>query len=174
MLILLIGITLFAVMIAEAMLAARHDVALRAAGAVERRDDVYPVMQIVYPGSFLAMLLEGFWRGAGADAIFAIGAAVFVAAKALKYWAIATLGARWTFRVLVPPGSALILRGPYRWFPHPNYIGVMGELLGLAIAMHSIIAGPLAVVGFALILMKRISVEEQALGRRPSTPGVRH
>ena len=163
MLILFIGVVLFAAMIAEANLAARHDRALRAAGAVEPRDDVYPVMQIVYPASFLAMLGEGYWRGAEPGAIFALGAAVFVAAKALKYWAIATLGARWTFRVLVPPGSSRILRGPYRWFTHPNYIGVMGELIGLAIAMRSVVAGSIAVVGFAVILMRRIAVEERAL-----------
>jgi protein-S-isoprenylcysteine O-methyltransferase Ste14 len=51
----------------------------------------------------------------------------------------------------------------------------MGELLGLAIAMRSVIAGPLAVVGFAFILMRRIGVEERALGQRePSAGGIQH
>jgi methyltransferase len=155
-------------MLAETALAARHDRALRASGAVEPRDDVFPIMRVSYPASFLAMLAEGLARGVHADALVAAGALVFVAAKALKYWAIATLGPRWTFRVLVPPGSTPTRRGPYRWFSHPNYIGVAGELLGVALAMHAAISGPIAVVGFSLLMLQRVKVEERALaGAQP-------
>ena len=59
------------------------------------------------------------------------GLVVFVVAKALKLWAIRSLGERWTFRVFVLPGSRLVTDGPYRWVRHPNYIAVVGELVGL-------------------------------------------
>jgi len=156
-------VVIFAAMIAEAMLAAKHERALRAAGAVEPPDDVYRAMQIAYPGCFLLMLFEGSLRGGGADVVAWIGAAVFLAGKALKYWAMATLGSRWTFRVLVPPRSASIRRGPYRWMSHPNYVGVLGELIGVAIAMPAFFTGPLAVAGFSYLMSRRISVEERAL-----------
>lgn len=149
----------------EARLAARHDRALRTAGASEPNDDVFPVMQVVYPTAFVTMALEAFLRGARADAVFAAGAVMFAAAKAIKYWAIATLGPRWTFRVLVPPGSSLISGGPYRFMRHPNYLGVVGELAGMALIAHAIIAGPIAVVLFAGIIAARIRVEERALNR---------
>lgn len=155
----------FAPMIGEAFLAARNDRALRAVGAVEPPHDVYRVMQIAYPAAFLAMLAEGAWRSAATDAVFWTGATVFAAGKALKYWAIATLGPRWTFRVLVPPSSQRIRCGPYRWLAHPNYVGVAGELLGAAIAMHAIVSGPLAVAGFILLMLRRVAVEEAALRR---------
>jgi methyltransferase len=154
-------------MLAETALAMRHDRALRAAGAIEPADDVYPLMRVVYPASFAAMLAEGAWRGVTPDATVVAGAIVFAAAKGLKYWAIATLGPRWTFRVLVPPGSTMTRRGPYRWFPHPNYIGVAGELLGTALALHAAIAGPIAVIGFCAILVRRVRVEERALVETP-------
>ena len=150
-------------MIAEAFVAARNDRALRAAGAVEPRGDVYRLMQIAYPACFAAILGEGALRHVTPDSAFAVGAAVFAAAKLLKYWAIASLGARWTFRVLVPPGSVRTLRGPYRWLSHPNYIGVAGELSGAAIAMHAIVAGPIAVAGFCVLMAHRVRVEEKAL-----------
>ena len=150
-------------MIAEALLAGRNERVLRAAGAVEPAGDVYRAMQIVYPGFFLLMLLEGQMRSADAGSTFWIGAAVFAAGKAVKYWAIATLGGRWTFRVLVPPNSARIRRGPYRWLAHPNYLGVFGELLGMALAMMAIVTGPLAVAGFSYLMFRRIEVEETAL-----------
>jgi isoprenylcysteine carboxyl methyltransferase (ICMT) family protein YpbQ len=48
---------------------------------------------------------------------------------------------------------------------HPNYLGVMGELAGIAIISQSIIAGSLSVLVFAVLIVKRIRVEERALGR---------
>ena len=149
----------------EARLAARHDRALRSAGAVEPRDDVFPIMQVVYPASFLAMALEAGLRGARMDAVFVSGAVVFALAKAIKYWAIATLGPRWTFRVLVPPGSSMVHHGPYRFMRHPNYLGVIGELIGMALIAHAMVSGPIAVVLFAGIIAARIRVEERALNR---------
>ena len=55
------------------------------------------------------------------------------AAKALKFWAIASLGTRWTYKVLVMPGLPLVPTGPYRWLRHPNYVGVVGELVAMAL-----------------------------------------
>jgi len=150
----------------EAMVAARHDAHLRDLGAVEPQGDVFRVMQVAYPAAFAVMLVEGWLRHARADGWFYAGLALFAAAKALKYWAIATLGDRWTFRVLVPPGSARIVAGPYRWLRHPNYVAVVGELLGLAAAAHAAVSGPVVTAGFVLLILQRIAVEERALGLR--------
>ena len=88
------------------------------------------------------------------DATVAAGFAIFVGAKLLKYWAILSLGVRWTFRVLVPPGSAPLALGPYRLIRHPNYIAVMGEIAGAATIAHAPLAGALvfaALGGFFLL-----------------------
>ena len=74
---------------------------------------------------------------------------VFALAKGLKYWAIATLGDRWTFRVLVPPRSTRVAAGPYRFLRHPNYVGVAGELAGMALMAQAPIAGSLRSPGLA-------------------------
>jgi methyltransferase len=148
----------------EAAVAARHERALRALGAIEPAGDVYRVMQVAYPAAFLAMLAEGAWRGVRVDHVASTGAWLFVLAKAVKYWAITTLGGRWTFRVLVPPGSRRTVSGPYRWIAHPNYLAVALELLGIALAMHACITGPIAVAGFGYLMRRRIRIEENALG----------
>jgi len=158
-----VGAILFAAMLAETALSRRHDRVLRARGAIEPRDDVYAAMQFAYPGSFLAMLAEGAWRGVQADTVFFAGLFVLGFAKTLKYWAIASLGDRWTFRVLVPPGSHPTVRGPYRWIAHPNYVAVAGEIAGCALAMRAMISGPIAFVGFGLLMLRRIRIEETAL-----------
>ena len=157
------AVVVFGAMIAEARLAARNDRALRAAGAREPRDDVFRWMQIAYPACFAAMCAEGAWRSVALDGAFAAGASIFALAKLLKYWAIASLGPRWTFRVLVPPGSERTRRGPYRWLAHPNYVGVAGELMGAAVAMHALVTGPAAVTVFCILMIRRVAVEEKAL-----------
>jgi methyltransferase len=147
---------------------------LRAEGAREPEGDVYPAMQVAYPACFLAMVLEAWLRGRTFTGVFAAGAAVFAAAKALKYWAIASLGPRWTFRVLVPPGSALVASGPYRHLRHPNYLGVAGEMLGIALMSQAPTAGTAATLGFAALLVARIRVEERALAADSARNGHPH
>ena len=152
----------------EARLSSRHERALRAAGAIEPADDVYSWMQIAYPAAFLSMAIEAAIRHVDVNQVFALGIVVFVLAKAIKYWAIATLGPRWTFRVLVPPSSSLVTRGPYRYMRHPNYLGVIGELVGLALAARATMSGPVSVVLFAALIVLRIRIEERALEKAGS------
>jgi methyltransferase len=160
------ALVVFVPLAIEAVVSARHDRSLRALGAVEPRGDVYRAMRLAYPAALLALISEGAWRGAGPGPLATAGAGVFIAAKALKYWAIASLGTRWTFRVLVPPGSPRTTRGPYRWIAHPNYIAVALELTGVALAMHARVSGPLAVALFGLLMFKRVQIEEKALAGR--------
>jgi methyltransferase len=150
-------------MVFEARLSARHESALRTAGAFEPEDDVYDWMRIVYPAAFLTMAIEAALRPVDVNHVFALGLLVFCLGKGVKYWAIATLGERWTFRVLVPPSSSLIRGGPYRLVRHPNYLGVIGELVGVAVMGRAAVTGTVSVTVFAMLIARRIRVEERAL-----------
>ena len=150
-------------MVLEAGYSRANEGTLRTRGAVEPPHDVYRVMQVAYPACFAAIAAEGWLRDAPLDRWFAAGAAVFAGAKALKYWAIAALGERWTFRVLVLPGAPLVVSGPYRWLRHPNYVAVAGEMAGAALMAQAPIAGVAAVVAFGALMLRRIGVEERAL-----------
>lgn len=162
-----IALLIFVPMLVEAARAARNERAQHARGGVEPQDDVYNIMRIVYPSAFLAMLAERAVRAAsstGSTAVFVLGVVVFAASKIIKWSAIVALGRSWTFRVIVVPGDALVARGPYRYFRHPNYVGVMGELGGAALMTRALLIGPIAILVFAVLLHKRIAVEERALG----------
>jgi methyltransferase len=163
---LLMTTVVFVPMLFEAALSRRNERQLREMGAAEPHDDVYWAMQVVYPLVFLAMLIEGWRRGALVDVHVAGGFALFIGAKLLKYWAILSLGVRWTFRVLVPPGSTRVLVGPYRLFSHPNYVAVIGEIAGAALMAHAMVTGPIGVLLFGALIALRIRVEERALGMR--------
>lgn len=159
----LVALAVAAFMVAEALRAARNEHAQRARGGIEPAGDVYRIMRVAYPGSFAAMLAEGALRGFPPFAIVLAGAAVFAAAKALKWWAILTLGPFWTFRVIAVPGAALVHRGPYRLVRHPNYIAVVGELAGVAMMTGALVTGPVATIVFCALLWKRTAIEDHAL-----------
>jgi len=150
-------------MLVEASRAARHETAQRARGGIEPPGDVYRIMQVAYPAAFLAMMVEGVLRGLPPGAMMGAGLAVFLAGKAIKWWAILWLGPAWTFRVIVVPGSSRVVSGPYRYLAHPNYVGVVGELIGVAIMTGAVVSGPLATAGFGLLILRRIAVESRAL-----------
>jgi methyltransferase len=158
-----IFIAVFGFMLVEARRAAVNERAQRARGGLEPPGDVYGLMQIAYPISFLAMMAEGAWRGGAPLPLLAAGAVIFAAAKALKWWAILSLGPFWTFRVIVIPGSTRIVSGPYRFVPHPNYVAVVGEFIGIALMAGARVFGPAALLVFAALLVKRIAVEERTL-----------
>ena len=162
----LLAVLAFLPMLAEAALSRRNERRLRDLGAFEPQDDVYPAMQVVYPSCFVAMIVESWLQRRGFTGTAPIGLIVFAAGKLVKYWAIYTLGPRWTFRVLVPPGSGRTLAGPYRFMRHPNYLGVLGELAGFALLSGAYWTGAASVAAFAVLLRARIRVEERALGLR--------
>lgn len=158
-----VTLVLAVLMAAEAAWSRRNEARLRARGAKEPPGDVYRLMQWAYPGAFAAMAVEGGFRAPASGGLLVAGAATLVAAKWLKYWAMVTLGDRWCFRVLVPPGAPRVTAGPYRRLAHPNYVAVVGELVGAALVFGAPLAGPLATLAFGALLRRRIRVEETAL-----------
>lgn len=162
------SITLLAVLLVmagEAVLAGFNERMLAARGAREAAKDVYQTMRWAYPLCFIVMAIEGTWRGPSPPPILLGGLALFGVAKALKAWAISTLGPRWTFRVIVLPDAPLVTGGPYRFLNHPNYVAVVGELIGFAAIVYAPMTSVAALAGFGSLMRARIRVEDQALGR---------
>ncbi len=150
-------------MLLEAQRAAANERAKLRGGGIEAPGDVYRVMRLAYPAAFLLMIVEGALRGPVGARAAIVGAAIFVLGKALKWWAIVTLGPAWTFRIITVPSAPLVADGPYAVLPHPNYIGVVGELVGTALMTGAIVTGPIATLGFGALMLKRIAVENRAL-----------
>jgi len=149
----------------EQILSSFNEKQLRARGAVEPDGDVINLMRLAYPGAFIAMAIEGALSGPAPPNVLLAGLALFGLAKALKVWAISSLGSRWSYRVLVVPGDKLVTSGPYQFISHPNYVAVVGEIASVAMIVWAPIAGTLATIGFGYLMIARIRVEDRALGR---------
>ena len=153
-------------MLGELWLSTRNERRLLARGAYRPPDPVFPVMRVAYPGVFIAMAAEGLLYETEPNWATWVGLLVFGAAKLFKYWAIATLGERWTYSVLVLRGAPLVTGGPYRLMRHPNYVGVLGELVAVALMTGARWTGPLGTLFFSWLMWRRIVAEERALRLR--------
>jgi methyltransferase len=88
-----------------------------------------------------------------------------IAAQGLRWWCITSLGRQWNTRVVVIPGAERVSGGPYRLMPHPNYVAVVAEGIALPLVHGAWITALTFTVLNALLLRKRISIENSALAR---------
>jgi methyltransferase len=96
-----------------------------------------------------------------------------VLAQALRWWCITTLGRQWTTRVIVVPGLSRVVRGPYRFLQHPNYVAVAIEGIALPLVHSAWITALTFTVLNAGLMVVRIRDESDALRRldaEPATP----
>lgn len=144
----------------------RNAARLRAAGAVwVERDGFLAILaaQVVLFGGLAAEGTLAPWAGPHAWTWPLL--VVALALQALRYWVIATLGWRWSVRVVTVPGAPRITKGPYgwAWMRHPNYVVVALEALVLPLAFAAwgtlLVAAPLQLAALA----HRIRIEETAL-----------
>lgn len=142
----------------ELVIARRNTLALFARGAREIAPDHYPYMVALHTG-----WLVGLWMLAAGQPIQFFWFCVFMLLQVLRLWVLATLRERWTTRIIILPGAPLVEGGPYRFFKHPNYMIVTGEIAALPLAFGM----PFYALVFSLlnaaILTVRIRAENAAL-----------
>ena len=147
----------------ELWLARRNTTALIAGGAVEHAPGHYPFIVLLHTA-----WLAGLWLLAWSAPINMFWLGMFLILQILRVWTLATLGPRWTTRIIVQPGKPLVARGPYKWISHPNYVVVIGEIAVLPLCLGL----PWYALAFSLanaaVLTIRIRAENAALA------GTRH
>jgi methyltransferase len=89
--------------------------------------------------------------------------ALFVLLQMARGWVLAALGPRWTTRIVVEPGLAPVVRGPYRFIRHPNYLIVAVEIVVVPLALGlSAFAVMFSLLNGAILCI-RIRAENAAL-----------
>jgi methyltransferase len=159
-LILLVGLE----RLAELVVTKRNAAWSFANGGFERGQGHYPFMVVLHTGLLVGCIAEVMI----ADRPFLplLGwsmLAVVVAAQALRWWCIGTLGRQWNTRVIVVPGLPRVVTGPYRWLRHPNYVAVVLEGLALPLVHTAWITATVFTILNAGLLAVRLRVENAAL-----------
>jgi len=153
------------------LLARRNAAWAFARGAEEHGRAHYPWMVSLHVALLLGSAIEPILASRAFDALrFGAGAVVVVAAQGLRWWTIATLGRRWTTRVIVIPGLPLERGGPFKFLRHPNYIAVAAEVAALPIACGAWGTAVVCSVLNGVLMAVRIPREEAALGMRRGGP----
>ena len=144
--------------LSELVISARNTKVLMQHGAVEHGAAHYPAM-IALHGSWLILL----WMFVGGRPVNLPLLGVFAVLQALRIWVLATLGTRWTTRIIVVPGAERVTGGPFRLISHPNYAVVVAEIAVLPLVFGLIWIAVLYTVLNALMLYVRIGAENRAL-----------
>jgi methyltransferase len=146
----------------ELVYASRNTRRLLAAGGVEIGARHYPLFVLLHASWLIAMAVvipaqtpPNWWL---------LG--LFGVLQALRVWVVRTLGPYWTTRIISVPNAPLVRGGPYRFFRHPNYLVVVGEIAVLPLAFGAVwIAFVFSLLNAALLVL-RTRVEENALTTR--------
>jgi methyltransferase len=149
----------------ELWLSNRNTRRLLARGAREVDPGHYPLIVAVH-----VLWLGALWWLAPGREVDPFWLAIFVVLQLARVWVIATLGARWTTRIIVLPGEPLVRRGPYRLLSHPNYAVVGGEIAALPLAFELWEVALLFTLLNAAVLYIRIRAENAALALATRLP----
>jgi methyltransferase len=144
--------------LAELWWARRNEARLLAAGGVEYGHWHLGLMILVHAAWLVSLWFWGYDRPV--DPVYL---ALFVVLEIARVWVLATLGRRWTIRVIIVHGEHLVARGPYRFLRHPNYVVVCGEVAVVPLALGLPILALIFTLLNAAVLAIRIPEENAAL-----------
>jgi methyltransferase len=157
--------------LAELRWSGAHERRMAGRGGEVVREPWYPAIVALHAGTLVAAPLEAVWRRRPPPAgLRAVALATLGAATALRVWTLRTLGESWSTRVtrFAGGGRRVVTRGPYRYIRHPNYLAVIVELAALPLAGGAVWTALAATAANALLLSRRIPVEERELAADPA------
>jgi methyltransferase len=148
----------------ELVVSSRNARRLLARGGIESGQGHYRPMVIFHAAFLVACAAEAWTHPEPPPGVAFVALAGALLAQGLRWWAVATLGERWSTRVIVLPGAAPVTGGPYRYLRHPNYLAVALEIALVPLAFGSWRSALAFSAGNAALLAVRIRAEERALG----------
>lgn len=149
----------------ELYLARRNAKYLQCLGGIEAGREHYPLIVGTHIAFFISLLCETYIRRTYVYPPAIPPFALFLAAQGLRIWCILSLGRYWNTRIWFVVGSKPVVRGPYRFLRHPNYLVVVCEIFSLPLSFHAYVTAILFTVCNVMVLRVRIRVEEEALNR---------
>lgn len=155
--------------LAELLVSARHQRRLAARGIAKVPEPGFPCMVAFHVAVPVAAALEVVllrrpflpWLALPTGSLFAL-------AYGVRWQVIRTLAEHWNVRVMASARLGVVSSGPYRFVRHPNYAAVFVEMIALPMIHTAWVTAIVAAAAHALLLRRRIAVEEAVLLADPS------
>src|SRR6202171_21076 len=153
-----------ALRLAELRISRRHQRQLVARGAAKVDEPRFRWMVLLHTTVLTGAALEVILlKRPFIPLLAAVMFAVFLAANAVRWWVIRTLGDHWNVQVMNSTGLGVITSGPFRYVRHPNYAAVFTEMLVLPLIHTAWITAIVGSAAHILVLSQRLVTEEKVL-----------
>jgi methyltransferase len=152
----------------ELRISKRHQAEMVARGAAKVDEPRFRWMVLLHTAVLLGAALEVvFLKRPFIPWLAAPMFAVFLAANAVRWWVIRTLGQHWNVQVMDSTILGVVTTGPFRYVRHPNYAAVFAEMLALPLIHTAWVTAILGAIAHAGVLAQRLATEERTLFANP-------
>lgn len=152
----------------ELRISRQHQQRMLSQGAVRVPEPHFKWMVVVHTGVLVGAALEVvFLHRPFLPLLAAIMFIVFLASNLMRFWVVRTLGNLWSVQVMDSARVGIVTTGPFRFVRHPNYTGVILEMISLPLIHTAWITALATSVGYSITLSLRIQAEERVLMANP-------
>lgn len=152
----------------ELRVSRRHQQQLVSRGAARVNDPKFRWMVVLHTAVLIGAAVEVVvLKRPFIPALAATMFAIFLAANAVRWWVISTLGAHWNVQVVDSTRLGIISSGPFRFVRHPNYAAVFTEMIALPLIHTAWITALTGALLHIAVLGQRLSTEERVLFANP-------
>lgn len=148
----------------ELYLSRKHEAIIRSRGGREHAAWQVKAMKALHTAWFISMLVE-VWalQRPFIPGLSLLALLTLLAGQSLRYAAILSLRWRWTVRLMTIPGLPPVQQGIYRYLRHPNYVGVVLEIVAVPLLHSAYVTAIVFSLANILLLTARIRVEDRVL-----------
>ncbi|MBM7703258.1 isoprenylcysteine carboxyl methyltransferase family protein [Metabacillus iocasae] len=147
----------------ELIVAKRNEKWMKKQGAIEIGQAHYKWIVIVHMSFFISLFIEVQWFQKAVSNWWIWLTLLFVIVQGARVWAISSLGKYWNTKIIILPEADVVLKGPYRYMKHPNYVIVAMEFIIIPLLFHAYVTLILFSLLNIAVLSVRIPIEEKAL-----------
>jgi methyltransferase len=152
----------------ELRISKQHQKEMLGRGATKVEEPRFRWMVLLHTAVLIGAAVEVvFLRRPFIPILAAVMFVIFVAANAVRWWVIRTLGEHWNVQVVDSTRLGVVTSGPFRFVRHPNYAAVFAEMIALPLIHTAWITAIVGTVAHALVLRMRLSTEERVLFANP-------
>ena len=147
----------------ELYIAKQNEKQMKAGGAIEYGESHYKWMVLMHLSFFIVLIIEVVGLERDISGLWPIWLPLFLIAQSGRIWVIRSLGKHWNTKIIVVPDADVVIKGPYKFFKHPNYIIVATEILVISLLFNAYYTAIIFSLLNVWMMTVRIPLEEKAL-----------